>query len=236
MKRLAAKRRLVLALSILVPLLGMTDRAAVAATAASGGAAFSGTAELETFPCEPPPPFGNGPCTGDFTGDWAGHLSGVSGTSPFEVTWTTHDEPGDPADPDIEVYDFTYAEWDCNLGVAETVLGIARGTGSATAGPGQIDGNWYVVPNTFPRDIVGLRLDFDFRWTRVGATAVIQLTRATLQLDVTGIGPATVIDSPQAATAMFLPTTTGGGAPSCDNQHEVTGLIAGALNFDSVTP
>lgn len=221
-------------LAALVPLLGVFNHPASAATVVSGGAEFQGRAELDTFPCQPAPPFGNGPCTGDFSGDWGGHLSGVSGTSPFEVTWTTHDQAG-LFDPQLVVDNFTYAEWDCNLGVAETVLGIARGTGLAWAEPGQIDGNWYVVPNTFPRDIIGLHLSFDFRWTRVGATAAIQLTRATLSLDVTGIGWVTVINSPQVATAAFVPTTTSGDVPSCNNQHPVSGLIAGALNFDGAT-
>lgn len=228
--------RLGVLLAALIPLLGLFNQPATAATVASGGAEFQGRARLDTFPCQPAPPFGNGPCNGSFSGDWGGHLNGVSGTSPFEVTWTTHDQAGAPDNPQIVVDNFTYAEWDCNLGVAETVLGIARGTGSAWAEPGQIDGNWYVVPNTFPRDVIGLNLSFDFRWTRLGANALIQLTRATLSLDVTGIGWVVVIDSPQVATAAFVPTTTHGDVPSCTNQHPVSGIIAGALNFDGATP
>lgn len=233
MKRFRSKLRIAVALAALVPLVGASGHPARAAVAASGTAQFSGSATLPTFPCQPAPPFGNGPCTGDFNGEWTGALSGVSGTSPFEVTWNTSDEPT----AQITVNDFTYAEWDCNLGVAETVLGIARGTGTATAGPGQIDGNWYVVPNTFPRDITKVTLSFDFRWTRLATTAIIQLTRATLSLDVTGIGTVPVINSPQVGTATFVPTNTGpgGGVPSCTNQHPVVGMIAGALNFDGAT-
>lgn len=232
MNRLLSRFRIAVALAALVPFMATSAPPAQAAVVASGAAQFSGTASLPTFPCQPAPPFGNGPCTGDFGGDWVGHLSGVSGTSPFEVTWTTTDDPT----PQITVNDFTYAEWDCNLGVAETVLGIARGTGIATAGPGQIDGNWYVVPNTFPRDIINVELTFDFRWTRLATTAVIQLTRATMKLNVTGIGWVTVINSPQLATASFVPTNAaGGGVPSCTNQHPVAGVISGALNFDGAT-
>lgn len=218
---------LVLAGSLMAPLLGLGAGPALATTATSGEAAFQGSASLPTFPCQPPAPFGNGPCNGTFSGQWAGHLSGVSGTSPFDVEWSTINSAGTHV-----TASFTYAEWQC-AEFAETILGIAQGTGTATVDPGQLQGKWQVVGESFARDIIGVNFTFSFKWTRVGTGAVLVLPSAVLQLNVSGIGWVTVITGlTQTGQAAFVPTTDGiNGVPSCTNQGSISGVIAGTLPF-----
>jgi hypothetical protein len=194
-------------------------------TTAAGGAVFQGTASLPRFPCPPPPPFGTGPCAGSFSGQWTGQLAGTSNTSPFEVTWST----GSTINAN-----FNYYELQC-LGGVETLLGVAGGSGTATAGPGSVDGNWLIPGELFPRDVIGVSATFTFTWARVGNAAVLNLDTASLQLNVSGIGWTTVISKPQTATATFAPTqSTGTGVPSCSNPlTNVSGIIAGDLPLHS---
>lgn len=192
----------------------------------TGGLAFDGTAELSTFPCPPPPPFGTGPCAGEFNGEWSGSLAGVSTRSAYQVTWS--------APPGSLHAAFDYAEWQC-LGL-ETVLGLATGTGTATAVPGQVQGKWQVPGEGFARDIVGVTATFEFDWIRVGTTATLLLDPVSLTLDVAGLGAQPVITSPQTGVAAFVATHTDTvGVPTCATPLAVDGAIAGTVPLVQVT-
>lgn len=222
-------RVLGLALALLTPIIGLGARPAGATTATVGSAVFRGTANLPTFPCPPPPPFGTGPCTGSFSGQWAGHIAGANGTNAFDVTWSTLDATA----PQVTVSNFQYAEWQC-AGGTETILGVAQGTGSAVVNPGQLQGKYQIPGETFARDIIGVQFNFFFQWTRLANAAVLVLPTATMQINVSGMGWRTVITSiPQSGVAEFVPTSESGqGVPSCANPlTNVTGTIAGDLPF-----
>jgi hypothetical protein len=194
------------------------------AAPAVGQITVNGSATLPVFPCAPPPPFGDGPCNGSFSGSWAGHVAGVHGTSAFDVTWAAGTVSAG----------FTYSELQC-LGL-ETALGIANGTGSAYSGPGQVQGKWQVPGETFARDVYEVRTDFTFQWTRVGTSAVLVLTPFSLRLSVTGVGWQNVAGPKQYGMATFAPTAhqSGPAAPTCaDPWRGVSGLIAGGV---TVTP
>jgi hypothetical protein len=194
--------------------------AAAQAAPALGHLAFTGTATLPTFPCAPPPPFGNGPCAGSFAGAWTGHVAGVQGTSAFDVTWGAGAVGAT----------FQYSELQC-LGL-ETVLGIASGSGSASSGPGQVQGKWQVPGEAFARDVYGVRVSFTFQWTRVGTSAVLVLSPFALTLDVTGMSPQLVASSKQYGAATFAPTAhqSGPATPTCASPWQgVSGQIAGAV-------
>lgn len=190
---------------------------------ATGSAAFHGTAELSRFPCQPPPPFGDGPCTGSFGGDWAGNLSGAQGTNPYSVSWTT-------ASGSAVHASFQYAEWQCLDGV-ESALGFAVGSGTASAGPGAVQGKWQVPGEAFPRDVVGVDATFQFTWTRVGNAAVIMLSPMALTVTVSGLGAQTVITSGQNGAASFAVTSSANTtAPTCATPlDDVQGAIAGTI-------
>ena len=223
-------RRLGLIGVLVVPLVLTSAPAAHATTTAHGDAAFNGSAFLPKFPCSPPPPFGTGPCNGSFSGQWAGNLSGVAGTSPYAVTWDTHSA----SLPKVNA-SFSYFEFQC-LASTELANGIAQGTGSAVADPGMVKGQWQVVGEPFARDIIGVTVTFSFQWSRVATAAVMTLSPATVQLNVSGLGLRTVSTAAQLATATFVPQqSTGSGVPSCANPlTNVTGLIAGALPISGV--
>jgi hypothetical protein len=195
---------------------------AAAAAPALGYLTVNGTASLPTFPCAPPPPFGNGPCAGSFAGSWTGHVAGVQGTSAYDVTWGAGSVGAS----------FQYSELQC-LGL-ETALGIAAGSGSASSGPGQVQGKWQVPGETFARDVYGVRLSFTFQWTRVGTSAVLVLSPFTLTLDVTGLSPQLVVASKQYGAATFAPTShqSGPTTPTCANPWTgVAGQIAGSVTI-----
>lgn len=220
------KRRLgvgvaVVALGCVLP--GQTP-SATAATTTSGTVAFSGSAHLPTFPCPPPPPFGTGPCAGTFTGEWSGRLGGLAGTSPFEVAWTTHAD--DTSSGAVDAV-FDYSELQC-LGM-ETAVGIAAGTGTAAAGPGEVQGKWQVPGEPFAHDITGLSATFDFQWTRVGTAAVLVFSQFAVTITVSGLPDQTVARGGQAgaATFAFVPPTT--GVPTCAEPIPLDGTIAGVI-------
>jgi len=190
---------------------------------AQGVITFDGTASLSTFPCSPPPPFGSGPCSGSFTGDWGGDLGGVSGTSPYDLVWETTTR-------DAVQASFQFYEVQC-LGGLETVLGVAAGTGTATAAPGSVQGKYQVVGESVPRDIVGLTISFSFHWTRAGNTAVLSLAPISLSIDVSGLGPITVVSQPQTGVASLAVTSAANlGAPTCATPlQNVQGVIGGIV-------
>src|SRR5258708_19168908 len=80
--------------ALTTPLMTHSASVAHASSLTTGDATFFGDANLSTFPCPPPPPFGNGtgPCPGQFNGQWAGNLNGVANSQPFTVSWTTATE------------------------------------------------------------------------------------------------------------------------------------------------
>lgn len=192
-----------------------------------GEVAFRGTAFLPTFPCPPPPPFGTGPCAGNFTGDWSADVSGVSGTSAFHAVWNTTSGTAVNAS-------FQYSEWQC-LTATESILGLAVGSGTATVAPGGIQGKWQQPNTAFPLDIVGATMTFDFEWTRVLGTAVLTLKPLSLVLDVAGLPPQTVVTGEQNGIATFVVTSTDNTAvPSCDTPlTDVEGVIAGTVSLAS---
>lgn len=221
--------RLAMMLAVALPFAGMSPPAHATVTA-TGDATFNGTAFLPKFPCPPPPPFGTGPCSGTFSGHWTGHLVGISGTSPYDVTWTTSGAAAIGAS-------FTYAEWNCSAQL-ETALGIAIGTGTATVNPGQLQGKWQVVGETFARDIIGVSMTFNFAWTRLTTAAAITMTQPTLKLNVSGLGWQTVLTgADQHGVADFTPTSSSATTvPSCATPlTNVNGVIEGNLAFNGVS-
>jgi hypothetical protein len=210
-------------LALVAPLVVLSAPHAHAASATTGDAVFSGTASLSTFPCQQPPPFGNGPCSGSFHGSWSGTLSGVAGTSPFQVAWST-------SSPFSVQASFSYYELQC-LDGTETALGVAQGSGTASAGPGEVQGKLQNVGDTFPRDVTRVDVTYAFTWTRVGNAAAMSFTPLTVVLAVSGIGSVTVVNSAQNGAAVFAPLqSTGTGVPTCSNQWtNVTGDIAGNI-------
>jgi hypothetical protein len=190
---------------------------------ATGGFAFHSPASLPAFPCSPPPPFGTGPCGGSFSGDWSGQLEGDNGDNPFSVAWS--------APAGRFQASFQYAEWQC-LGL-ETVLGIARGTATAVAEPGEVQGKWQVPGESFPRDIVRVMTAFSFDWVRIGASAALLIQPFSLSLEVAGMGTQTIVTQPQTGTAAFVVTGAegiGGTVPSCaEPLTNVQGHVVGTI-------
>lgn len=192
-----------------------------------GEIAFTGSAVLPVFPCSPPAPFGTGPCSGSFSGDWSAHLAGTSGTSSFDTTWATTTGAAVSAT-------FQYAEWQCLQG-AETLAGFAIGSGSATAAPGTVQGKWQVPGETFPRDITGATFTFQFSWTRALSGAVLTLNPVSLTLDVAGLGTQVVVTGTQTGTAtLVVRSTDNTSAPTCSTPlTNVRGEIAGTVQLIS---
>jgi hypothetical protein len=192
---------------------------------AGGGFVFRGTADLEAFPCSPPPPYGTGPCNGTFSGEWTGRLSGVSGPIRFEVAWSA---PGDSLSAA-----FQYAEWQCTG--LETVLGFAEGTATGRALPGQVQGKWQIPGETFARDIIGVSASFSFTWERAGTAAVLNLVPFSMTVDVAGLElPQQVVNTAQTGAAGFVATNTDPieGPPLCGTPlTHVQGNIAGAVSL-----
>jgi hypothetical protein len=188
-----------------------------------GEVAIHGTAALPKFPCEPPPPLGNGPCAGSFDGDWAANVSGIRNGNVFSATWNTASGHAIHAG-------FDYSEWQCLAGT-ETLLGIAAGTGSATVAPGELQGKWQVPGESFARDIVGATASFTFTWNRVATGAVLSLSPTTLSLDVAGLGPQVVVTGAQLGVATLVVTSTGNTTvPMCGTPlTNVRGDIAGVV-------
>jgi hypothetical protein len=212
---------------------GTTPTYAVVVTAerltrhTAGELAFEGSAHLPVFPCDHDPLAGT-PCEGGtFRGDWSAHISGSYGTSAFEVAWTT-------VTRDAIRADFVYSEWDCLHGV-ETVLGVAKGRGSAEAGPGAVQGKWHVAGEPFGRDVSRATMAFDFSWTRSFNVAQLVIEPTTLTLEVAGIGPRVVATGRQVGTAAFAVPVAGGTAlPTCERPYaDVEGRIAGAAEIAS---
>ena len=205
---------------------------ASAAVATTGSATFNGTANLPKFPCEQPPPFGTGPCSGTFSGQWTGSASGTQGTSAFSVEWTTQTTQTNPPPPPAVSANFIYSEWSC-FGGSELGIGQAEGTGSATAGPTHVRGEWQVAGEQFSRPITNLTLTFGFSWARVGQSAVIDLVPVSMKLTVSGFAnPVTVISTPLKGYATFVPTSSGSNphVPSCGEPlTNVKGVIAGGI-------
>jgi hypothetical protein len=188
----------------------------------TGALVFKGTASLPTFPCPPPPPYGTGPCGGSFTGDWTGNMAGTDGRSTYNVAWAA---PAGRLNAS-----FQYAEWQC--AGTETVLGLAIGTGTADALPGEVQGKWQVPGESFPRDIIRVTAAFTFNWVRVGTSAVLVLQPVNLTAEVAGLGPQTIVNTTQAGVAAFVAThsSSPGGVPSCAQPLTgVDGTIAGTV-------
>ncbi len=205
-----------LALAVVLPLLP----AGPAVASAAGSIVVSGEATLPRFPC-PPPYLGQEPCYGSFTGEWAGHAAGLDvGGGAYDVTWARLGG--------IEA-SFTYFELQCVE--PSTVLGAAIGSGSATAGPGSVRGDWSGGPLELPRPITGVRLSFTFTWSRFGTTAVITLDTFLLEIEVAGVGWRVASQAAPPGTATFVPMTfTGVHQPSCAAPlTDVKGRIAGVL-------
>lgn len=186
-------RTFVLALMAPVSAIVVPPQGAEALAPTIGIVAIEGVAEFDKIPCPPPPPFGTGPCTGSFIGSWNGQAAGVVGTSRFETTWVA---------PSGSIgANFVYSELQCLA--LEGTVGIAKGTATASAAPGQVDGQWHVLGETFARDVVAVSAGFDFQWTRIGTGMTLVLTSFSLALDVAGLGPQQVADSHQLGVAVL---------------------------------
>lgn len=180
----------------------------------AGAIAFRGRAHLPVFPC------GSTCSGGSFQGDWTGSVAGTYDGAAFEAEWTTLSGTAVGAG-------FSYSEIACLQGV-ETLAGEANGSGSASAGPGQVLGYWeHALGVPFP--IVGVTLNFGFHWERTANTAVIQLNPVSLTLDVAGLGGRTVVLGPQTGTAAFALTSADNATvPTCSTPlTNVRGEIAG---------
>ena len=192
-----------------------------------GALSFEGAAHLPVFPCDRDPLEGD-PCTGGtFQGDWAAHINGVHGTSAFDVAWAT-------ATGSAMRAAFVYSEWDCFSGV-ETLLGFAKGSGSAEAAPGDVQGKWQVAGEALGRDVSGVTMGFEFTWTRTLNAAEVVVEATTLTLEVAGLGPRVVVTGRQLGTAAFVvPVAEGTALPTCERPWpNVEGHIAGFVDVAS---
>lgn len=185
---------------------------------AIGEVVFRGRAHLPVFPC------GSTCGGGSFAGDWTGNVSGTYDGAAFDAAWTTLSGSAVNAG-------FGYSELACLQGV-ETLAGEATGSGSASAGPGQILGYWVTPTPAVPLPIVGATLNFSFNWTRTANTAVLQLNPVSLTLDVAGLGSRTVVVGPQFGTAAFALTSADNttvptcGTPLTNVRGEIAGVVA----------
>lgn len=236
MRRVTRSRagKLVLMLALLLPGIGLqaSPASASATNNAVGIAQFQGTAFLGKFPCPLLPPYGTGtPCSGSFTGQWEGNLSGTYSGRQFDVVWQTLQNTGITAS-------FTYFEEGCNiLPQAGAVAGFASGRGTATANSSLSQIVGVMTSNGIPQGITDMRMDFDFSWIRGGNAAHITLTPVTIKVWVAGSGTPVVVNTAQTAVADFVPR--GGppptGAPTCTTplpslQGDITGTMPIAHN------
>ncbi len=210
--------------AVMVALLVPAAPSHASATLATGDMTFTGTASLPKFPCSPPPPFGDGPCAGTFTGQWAGHYAGTAGFDAFDVTWNTVGDSTDAVSAS-----FVYAEFQCAH--LETLAGFAQGTGAAVAGAGWVRGSWQVAGEPFARDITGVQATLGFDWTRSLNNAVIVFSTFTLQVNVADMGWQTVASSEQIGDATFaVPPPNLNEVPSCEKPWSaVEATVAGTV-------
>lgn len=202
----------------------------VAGHRVAGAVGFRGQATLPQFPCPSSVLAGGGSCSGSFSGNWAGNVSGTSGGAAFSVGWTT----GTTGTGSAVNATFGYSELLCLAGV-ETVAGVASGSGSASAGPGQVIGEWLTSGETVPRAVTNVTIDFGFTWARVVGGAVLTLNPTTLNLDVAGLGPRTVVTGTQVGAATFvIKSADGTTVPLCSTPlTNVQGEIAGTVPLAS---
>lgn len=217
--------KVLLVMALLLPAIGLQASPAAASTStnAVGGAQFEGTAFLPKFPCPT-----NTVCSGTFTGQWSGNLSGFYNGREFDIAWRTLNNTGIGAS-------FTYEEFLCAVPEAGNVVGHAVGTGTARGGSSQVVGTMYNNnPNSLPVLIDTIQMDFTFDWTRFGNVAVIILLPTAFLADVPGLGWVTLASGRQLGTADFVPTgsSTPGGIPNCDAPlTNITGAITGNVGF-----
>ena len=162
---------------------------ASAATAAAGTLDFAGTVTYSTSPCTTS-------CTGALDAATSGHLEGVAGTVPFDVTWVSGASRLRAG--------FSYSDTDCTANSES-----ASGHGGVSLGAGEVTGNWWIPGEAFPRAVLRMSMDFDVQWTRTAGAATISLRPVSIVFDVAGLGSETVLTTPQQGAMLFasLPNT-----------------------------
>lgn len=218
--------KLCVAILVLVPAIASGASPAAADTrTATGVATFSGEATLSRFPCQQPPPFGNGPCGGLFYGSWAGNLTGTYNGAPYEVVWESANVRAVHAA-------FSYYEAVCLVPEAGSLVGFAAGGGSATAGSNEVVGAIYNAVGGLPALITHVRLDFSFDWVRLGNSAAITLSSFTFWAQLGDGTWLPLVNSAQTGAASFVPTHSEAptGVPSCTTPlTDVKGQISGSI-------
>jgi hypothetical protein len=178
-----------------------------------GYVAFQGTADLSRYPC----PDTGTLCYAEFHGSSAGTFSGVTGTTPWSVTWAL---------APMEAKPIWYAD-SCALPV-----GLASGSGNMATGVGGVFGTYGPTPNVsdpkLPAPVVGISAPFEFTWRRVGTVAVITATLdliLTYATDTGGFQTVQVMnDEITVATATFAPT---GPPHDCTSPGPLGAVVVG---------
>lgn len=180
--------------------------------------AFTGDTTLNTFPCASP-----AVCGATFRGRWEGYASGVHGSSPFEVAWTTG------ASGVSLTASVRYSE-NCIIDPTGLAAGHATGTGSAYTTGSTVVGTYWRLPGDLPRVITGVRLTFNYQWNRFANTALVSFDEHTiLTLEVQGLEPQQVILGTQAAVVAFAARPVPLGAPTCTTPTQVQATVGGVV-------
>jgi hypothetical protein len=217
--------KVLLALALLLPAVATQAPPASASTStnAVGFAEFEGNAFLPKFPCPQ-----TAVCSGTFSGQWSGNLSGFYNGREFDIAWRTLGNTGVNAS-------FTYEEFFCAIPTAGNAVGHALGLGTARGGPSQVVGTMYNNnPNQLPVLIDEIVMDFSFEWLRAANGAGIILNPVSFLAVVPGLGTVPLVTSQQVGTADFVPTgsSTPGGVPNCSTPlQNITGAITGNISF-----
>jgi hypothetical protein len=180
--------------------------------------AFTGDTTLNTFPCG-----SSTGCGATFNGRWEGYASGVHGPSPYEVAWTTGANSGVNLTASVQYFE------NCIVDPTGLAAGHASGTGAAHIGGSTVVGTYWRLPGDLPRLITGVHLYFDYKWNRVGNTALVSFETSGLVLDVQGLGPQQVITGTQAALVAFVARPVPLGAPTCATPAQVQATVGGIV-------
>lgn len=130
---------------------------------------FEGAVHLPALPCPSPGP-GEDPCAGSFEGVAGGALGGVH----EGVEWTA------VVDGAALTALFSYFDFDCTQGAGSGRFSLTASAANEVTG--------FYADSTIPKPVVGVTIEGEIAFRRVGNTIVHQVNGGTIQLDVFGGG------------------------------------------------
>ena len=193
---------------------------------ASSTIAFDGTASLPSFPCPSATP-GENPCLGTFSGSEDAAFAGDNAAGLWTLNMST------PL-----AIDFAYS--DAIQPGVPCAEGQAAGAVSINAASGQVLGAWTNRVD-IPYLIKEATLSFRFSWTRVGATAVLDLADVSLWIHIQAPkGWINVIEpnsSEARAVAAFVPSLTAEHVLACQEGRSgppISAAVVGVASIEGV--